>query len=414
MKIGLYVGSWPPGDIPNGIVIYASQLVPALRRLGHQVFVFTPHKTSDNDPYTIDLRSFAHAATLWDRAMCRLMPDIGLFNVATSAIATAVGECVQKHKIEVFEIEETFGFGFAISRLKLLPVVLRLHGPWFLNGKFYDLDEPAIQSRRRQKWEGRGIQHAELVTAPTAEVLQLVKDHYGFSLQASRVIRNPLGADDDAEIWDIKTCRKNSLLFVGRFDRLKGGDLVLRVFAELAAAYPELKLTFVGPDRGIVQADGKMWGFEQFVGNNFPPWLRSRIQFCGELKHSDVMSLRLKHFATIIASQREIMPYSVLEAMSLGCPVIATSVGGIPELIQDQRNGLLVPSQNGKAMFAACKKLLDDHTLASRLGRQARHDCRELYRSDAIATQTISAYNQAIDNFHRRTQANHKPIHRDA
>jgi glycosyltransferase involved in cell wall biosynthesis len=126
------------------------------------------------------------------------------------------------------------------------------------------------------------------------------------------------------------------------------------------------------------------------------------------------MSLRLKHFATIIASQREIMPYSVLEAMSLGCPVIATSVGGIPELIQDQRNGLLVPSQNGKAMFAACKKLLDDHTLASRLGRQARHDCRELYRSDAIATQTISAYNQAIDNFHRRTQANHKPIHRDA
>ena len=258
MKIGLYVGSWPPGDIPNGIVIYASQLVPALRRLGHQVFVFTPHKTSDSDPYTIDLRNFANTATLWDRAMCRLIPDIGLFNMATSAIATAVGEFVQKHKIEIFEMEETFGFSFAISRLKLLPVVVRLHGPWFLNGKFYDLDEQTIQNRRRQKWEGRGIRHAEVVTAPTAEVLQLVKDHYGFTLPASRIIRNSLATPGDAEMWDINTCGKNSLLFVGRFDRLKGGDLVLRAFAELARLILRLKLTFVGPDRGIVEADGKV------------------------------------------------------------------------------------------------------------------------------------------------------------
>jgi glycosyltransferase involved in cell wall biosynthesis len=406
MKIGLYVGSWPPGDIPNGIVIYASQLVPALRRLGHQVFVFTPHRTSDNDPCTVDLRNFAHPATLWDRAMCRLLPDIGLFNVATSAIATAVAEFVQKHKIEVFEIEETFGFSFAISRLKLLPVVVRLHGPWFLNGRFYDLDEPTTQNRRRQKWEGRGIQHAQLVTAPSAEVLQLVKDHYGFTLPASRIIRNSLATPDDGKMWDIKTCNKNSLLFVGRFDRLKGGDLVLRVFAKLAASYPQLKLTFVGPDRGVVEADGTVSGFEQFVGNNFPAWLRSRIKFCGELKHSEVMALRRNHFATIIASQREIMPYSVLEAMSLGCPLIATSVGGIPELIEDQRNGLLVPSQDVKAMINACKKLLDDHTLAARLGRQARQDCHQLYRPDNIATQTISAYNQAIDSFKRHTHAN--------
>jgi glycosyltransferase involved in cell wall biosynthesis len=397
MKIGLYVFSWPPGDIPNGIVIYASQLVPALRRLGHKVFVFTPHRTSDNDPYTIDLRGFAHAATLWDRAACRLIPDIGLFNAATSAIATAVGEAVQKHKIEIFEIEETLGFSFAISRLKLFTVVVRLHGPWFFNGMFYDLDESTIQNRRRLKWEGRGIQHAQLVTAPTAEVLQLVKDHYGFSLPASRVVPNPV--DAAGEMWGVNTCVKNSLLFVGRFDRLKGGDLVLHVFAELAAAYPELKLTFVGPDTGIVQADGKMWNFEQFVANNFPAWLRPRIKFCGELKHSEVMSLRLKHFATIIASQREIMPYSVLEAMSIGCPTIATSVGGIPELIQDQRNGLLVPSQDVKAMVAACKRLLDDHSLAARLGQQACHDCRERYKPDNIAVQTISAYDQAINDF---------------
>src|SRR5262245_24413463 len=141
MKIGIYVTSWPPGDIPNGIVIYASQLVPALRRLGHEVFVLTPDKTTEDDPYTIDLRNLGATPTFWARALSKLIPHSAGFNIVSSVIATAVGELVKKHKIEVFEMEETFGFSFAISRLKLLPVVVRLHGPWFLNGKFYDLNE---------------------------------------------------------------------------------------------------------------------------------------------------------------------------------------------------------------------------------------------------------------------------------
>ena len=83
--------------------------------------------------------------------------------------------------------------------------------------------------------------------------------------------------------------------------------------------------------------------------------------------------------------------------------MIATSVGGIPELIQDQRNGLLVPSQDVGAVVAACKRLLDDHPLAARLGRQAWLDCRKFYRPENIAIQTISAYDHAIANFRRRT-----------
>ena len=252
--------------------------------------------------------------------------------------------------------------------------------------------------RRREELERNGIQEAQFVTSPSAEVLQAVKDHYGLNLTASRVIPNPLDAAVEAETWDVKTCN-DTLIFVGRFDRRKGGDLVLRVFAELAESYPELRLIFIGPDRGIIQADGKICNFEHFVRTSFPEWCRSRIKFYGQMTHSEVMSLRPKCFATIIASQYEIGPYSVLEAMSLGCPVVATAVGGIPEMIKDQRNGLLVPSQDVKAMIAACKKLLDDRALAARLGRQAWRDCRDIYGPDNIAKQTVAAYEEAIDKF---------------
>ncbi len=404
MKIALYVPSWPPGFSANGIVTYASWLVPALRRLNHEVFVLTFDKAaSHDDDQTIDLRSYAATPNFLHKAMFKLIPEAAVFNTASSAIVAAIRELVDRHNLDVFEIEESFGWSFAISRLKLLPVVVRVNGPWFLNGRFNDPDDKITWNRHREEWERRGIQDAQYVTAPSAEVLQAVRDHYGLRLTESRVIPSPLDAADKAEIWDVKTCNKDSLLFVGRFDRRKGGDLVLRAFAELALLYPRLKLTFVGPGGGVYGDDNKVWPFERFVRSNFTESCWSRIEYRGYMEHhSDIMSLRPKHFATIVASQYETFCYAVLEAMSLGCPLVATAVGGIPELIRDQQNGLLVPSQDLKAMAVACRKLLDDHILAERLGGQAWRDCRDFYGSENIAKQTIAAYKEAIDRFKSR------------
>ena len=85
--------------------------------------------------------------------------------------------------------------------------------------------------------------------------------------------------------------------------------------------------------------------------------------------------------------------------MACGCPVVATAVGGIPELIKDERNGLLVASQDVKAMAAACQKLLDNKALAARVARQAWQDCREFHRLENIAEQTVAMYQETIDTF---------------
>ena len=400
MKIGFFAPSWPPGCVANGIVTYLSQLVPALRRLGHEVFVLTPFKATEcDDPHTIDLQGFASTRTFWDRAMYRLTPEAAQFSASSSAIACAVIKLAEEKELDVLEMEESFGWSYEISSLKLLPVVVRLHGPWFLSGKFNDCGQTMSPARRREVREGRGIQHAHCVSAPSANVLQAVKDHYCLKLPASKVISNPINAVVEAEAWNIDTCNNDRLLFVGRFDRAKGGDLVLRAFAELAMSKLNLRLTFVGPDMGIKEVDGKMSFFEQFVRGNLPERCWSRIEFCGQKDPLDVMPLRARHFATIIASQQENAPYSVLEAMAHGCPVVATAVGGIPELIKDGRNGLLVPSQDAKAMTAACQKLLDNKALAIRLAHQAWQDCRELHAPVNIAKQTIAVYQDAIKAF---------------
>jgi glycosyltransferase involved in cell wall biosynthesis len=342
--------------------------------------------------------------------MFKLAPESASFNLASSVIASAISFLVKKQGLDVFEIEESFGWSSATSRLKLLPVVVRLHGPWFLNGLFDDPDVRKAVNRRRIKSEGRAIQSAQFVTAPCAEVLRAVQNHYGFNLTASLVIPNPFDAAAAAEIWDVNTSNIKSLLFVGRFDAHKGGDLVLRAFVELAAKDPGLRLKFVGPDNGIELTHGGTYSFEQFVRSILP---RSRwpcIEFCGSASHFDVMSLRREHFVTIIASRYEIMPYSVLEAMSLGCPIVATAVGGIPELITDNRNGILVSPDDVRALTEGCKRLLYDKGLAARLGRQAWQDCRELYSPHNIAKQTATAYMQAIEEFKLRTQNGLGPV----
>mgnify|MGYP005814669059 CR=1 FL=1 len=403
MKIAMYVGSWPPGAAATGIVTYAGQLVPALRRLGNEVFVIAGQVNEAHaDPHVIDLRRFLPAPTLLGRAISKLASARSAFHAVSSAIASATEYLVARHGVQVFEMEESFGWTALTSRRGHVPVVVRLHGPWFMTGKYNDPGDNDPFHRNRVELEGRAIVAADLVSANCMDTLRLVRQHYGAELPGARIVPTPLDAAADRDAWDVHSCDRDTILFVGRFDRLKGGDLVLRVFERLARDNPRLRLTFVGPDNGIVAETGETLRFEAFMQQNFPAWVRERIDYRGRLDHGDVMSIRKRHYLTLIAARFDTFGYMLLESMSVGCPLVTTAVGGIPEVIADRKNGLLVPPQDEDAMVAACRSLLEDATLAARLGWQARADCRERYGSEIVARQMVELYQCAIGRFEQR------------
>jgi glycosyltransferase involved in cell wall biosynthesis len=401
MKIALYVPSWPPRSAANGIVTYAAQIVPALRRLGHIVYVLTADLQSKTpDEFTIDLAEFRGPNGLFYRLGRKLVPQNPYGSLAP-VITRAVSALVRNKGIDVFEIEESFGWSYSVSQLRSVPVVVRLHGPWFLNGQFDPVGVDTRAGRSREFLEHRGIRNADLVTSPSKVVLETVRKHYNLALDNSVVIPNAIEAVNESELWQAEKCPPSTLLFVGRFDGRKGGDLVVRAFAALAATDPRVKLTFVGPDLGVANADGSLVRYAEFSKQNVSDEVHDRIDFRGALSHMEVVALRKARYATVVASQYEILPYAVLEAMAYGCPLVATSVGGIPELIQDMRNGLLIPSQDIGALVSACRVILDQPNLAARLGKRAWQDCHQHYSPDQLARDTVAAYHRARELFRR-------------
>jgi glycosyltransferase involved in cell wall biosynthesis len=190
-----------------------------------------------------------------------------------------------------------------------------------------------------------------------------------------------------------------SIMTVAHLRPGKGIDVLLDAAAIVMRSVPDVTFQIVGDGslRGELEAHCRALG----VGG--------RVHFLG---HTNDVAARLAD-ASIFAfpSLMEALPNSVLEAMSAGLPVVASAVGGIPEVIDNERNGLLVPPQDPAALAAALERLLRDQVFAQRLGTAARATIEsrfsfermvsrfaELYRGTASASEAGLARTQQSES----------------
>jgi glycosyltransferase involved in cell wall biosynthesis len=95
-------------------------------------------------------------------------------------------------------------------------------------------------------------------------------------------------------------------------------------------------------------------------------------------------------------SDHEGLPLAILEAMSLGKPVVATAVGGVPSVIESGVNGLLVPPGDPQALAASLKELADDESLRQRLGAQAKADALAKHGLEAMVRSVEKIYEEVL------------------
>lgn len=171
------------------------------------------------------------------------------------------------------------------------------------------------------------------------------------------------------------------VVFAGRCREAKGLHDLFDAIALLAPAMPRLRLECAG--EGDLHAALRR---ARSLG------IADRIRLRGWITPRERDELLARATVFVLPSHAEALPMSVLEAMAAGCPVVATSVGGLPDVVRHGENGLLVPPKAPRALAEALAAVLADPALAARLGREARATIAERYTIDRAVERLEQVY----------------------
>jgi glycosyltransferase involved in cell wall biosynthesis len=180
---------------------------------------------------------------------------------------------------------------------------------------------------------------------------------------------------------------------VGRLFPEKGYEELIRAVALLRGRGRELRCAIVG--------DGKEWHEDELRSLIEELGVGDEVMLLG--RRSDVADVIRSLDVAVLSSRREGSPLAMLEYMAGGAPIVATAVGGVPELIQDGEHGLLVPPNNPPALAAAIDRLLGDRVLAARLGAAAKARQRAEYDLDVVIQRLQRLYIELYERARAKT-----------
>jgi glycosyltransferase involved in cell wall biosynthesis len=160
------------------------------------------------------------------------------------------------------------------------------------------------------------------------------------------------------------------VLFSGRLSREKGADVLLRATPAVAARHPDLEVIVAGEGPERKALEGLARGLD----------LLDRVRFTGRLDPEDLgRQYRRASLCVLPTLWTENCPVSVLEAFAHGRPVVATRIGGVPELVEEGRTGSLFHRGDAGQLAEVLQRLLGSPSLVERLGAGALSAARERY-----------------------------------
>jgi glycosyltransferase involved in cell wall biosynthesis len=203
-------------------------------------------------------------------------------------------------------------------------------------------------------------------TVPTSKVEVIangIETEWGDDLPLPESIRASLGIPASARV--IGT--------VGRLAEVKRQDLLIRAIAVLKNTFPDVRLLLVG--------DGDQRTRLETLAGELD--VTDRIHFAGYQSRPEEYLRAMDIFA--LTSRSEGFPVSLLEAWVAGLPIVCSAVGGIPDVVTHERNGLLFPSGDETALVAHFTRLLNDPAFGRSLGDDGNRTVRNLYSLNRVA-----------------------------
>ena len=395
MKIALLSFEYPPETGFGGIGTYTWYQARGLAKLGHEVHVLagatepTDLRSTEHDGVTVfRYRQKAKRPKLF--ALMQRMKLAWTRNRLENAqsMRAGLGKLLEEHRYDVVEMPECGAEGLYINGRIDAPTVIKFHSPAKLIMGTYDV------SRADQIWtsrlEQKAINRASKLMSCSRFLANEVKAKMGVS-KPVEVIYNGIDLElfDAGERFDARErfgIPKDTpiVLFAARLERRKGIHVMKEVAARILAKH-DVAFVFAGDD---------LFGY---VANEMEPRLasldlRGSYHFLGRLDLTGVRSCLHEADVFVLPSLWENCPYSALEAMAAGVPLLSSSAGGLPEVNVDGETGIVAEVEDIDAHVAGLERLLGDADLRARLGAAARARIEAKFTDTHIAQESAEYY----------------------
>ena len=293
---------------------------------------------------------------------------------------------LRKEQFDVFHSHGYFAstFGRLAAILACIPVIItHVHSTYFEYKKRNLLIEKFLA-----RFTGR-------IICVSRAVQKFVTEIEGIKEVKTCVIYNAAGNQKNEHInLDKGRMRKSIgiddkdllIIIVASLTENKGHRILLAAFNYVLLKHPSIKLLIVGdgPLNADIQATTKYLNIEQ------------QVIFTGQRKDVPEL-LQISDIAALTSLYREGLGISLIEAMAFGLPLIGTSLGGIPELIEDHGNGLLVAPGNVDDLTSAIETLVTNRDLRERMGQKSRLIYEEKFTISRMMKEIVTLYEHLLD-----------------
>ena len=399
----------------GGQGVYLYYLTRELARMGHEVHVLAgpPYPTLADGVIGHNLKTYSYWSYhhekedfLFKRNPLTHFHPVNFYEFVSTRIALSsllltfsvrawikLSELSQEHHFDIVHDNQTLSYGTWLMEFSGYPVVATIHHPLTIDlqnalrqaGSLYEKARRILWSPWvMQAVVARRLRQTIVVSETSRKAVQ-----EAFKLDPARmhVVYNGIDTETFRPLPDVER-QPGLILYVGNSeDRNKGARYLLEAMNLLKDDRRDFQLALVDHKKENLKLAPRL---VQKYG------LQSRVHFTGRVSTEQLVKLYNQAMMVVSPSLYEGFGLPAAEAMSCGAPVIATTGGAFPEVIDHQETGWLVPPGNAEALADAIRMFADDEELRARLGRAGRESILKRFSWRKAAEETLAVYEQML------------------
>ncbi|MFV9505986.1 MAG: glycosyltransferase family 4 protein [Oscillochloridaceae bacterium umkhey_bin13] len=384
-----YPSQYSGGGVGNQVRLLGHKLIEQ----GHRVSVVAlaqsnlPHHVVDGgiDVFRVQTRKFhwyTYKLPLVGRHLVLAVREIEY----AWACYTIVKSIHRQHPIDLIEGTETGAVLIALFA-RQIRLLIRLHGEQYTFDKYTPGRGLDFNVRLRRVFQRIALRRAALLISPSKAHAQEIRAELNGRISQIEVISNALALHQVPH--SSSSPDPDTVLFVGRLERLKGVLVLLEAVAEVRQSIPGIQLLLVGSNHPTLSKDVIFTTIQRLD-------LKDHVQILGHVPWEQLQQLYCRASLVVLPSYYETFGVAALEAMAYSLPVVATRAGALAEVVEDGVTGLLVTPGDALALATAIMMLLSDSELRQCMGKAGALRVAQLFDADKTTSQSVAVYLRAM------------------